>query len=55
VGLSREAENNATSRELHRFPHPAGAGGIPSRGINTESPSLVLPSLAKVIGLFELL
>jgi hypothetical protein len=33
VELSREAEDNATSRELHRIPPPAEAGGFQTAGL----------------------
>jgi hypothetical protein len=33
IGISREAEDSATSRELRRIPLLAGNRGIPSRGI----------------------
>ena len=33
VELSREAEDNATSRELHRISFPAGAGGFQVAGL----------------------
>jgi hypothetical protein len=34
VGLSREAEDNATSHGLHRIPPPAEAGGFQTAGLN---------------------
>jgi hypothetical protein len=33
VGLSREAEDNVNSRELHRIPPPAGAGEFQVAGL----------------------
>jgi hypothetical protein len=33
VGLSRRAEDNATSRGLHRFPPSAEAGGFRTAGL----------------------
>jgi len=44
VELSREAKDNATSRELHRIPHPAGVGR--SRGIEIfRSIVIICPDL----------